>query len=150
MCFTVQLSRFSFVYCLATACLLYHFQNPLSTTFFNFLFLYLSCFCCDSVASCDSSYRIPLYFRNVNNKFRFFAKTLTILCPVSAAKRLSPGIYITLVLLLRSLRACSLGVVLVKVARHFYTYQRANHLQHPRFLYIYSLAVYTFDELSQW
>ena len=53
-------------------------------------------------------------------------------------------------LLLRSLRACSLGVVLVKVARHFYTYQRANHLQHPRFLYIYSLAVYTFDELSQW
>ena len=36
---------------------------------------------------------------------------------VSTAKRQYPGIYITLVLLLRSLRAYSLGVVLVKVAR---------------------------------
>ena len=63
---------------------------------FSTFFISFSRFCCDSVAFCDSSYRIPLYFRNVNNKFRFFAKTLTILFPVSAAKRLSPGIYINI------------------------------------------------------
>ena len=57
----------------ATACLLYHFQSPLSTTFFQ-LFISLSCFCCDSVASCDSSYRIPRYSYNVNPKIWLFSK----------------------------------------------------------------------------
>ena len=71
-------------------------SKPFVNNFFSTFFISFSRFCCDSVAFCDSSYRIPLYFRNVNNKFRFFAKTLTILFPVSAAKRLSPGIYINI------------------------------------------------------
>ena len=54
-------------------------SKPFVNNFFSTFFISFSRFCCDSVAFCDSSYRIPLYFRNVNNKFRFFAKTLTIL-----------------------------------------------------------------------
>ena len=72
MCFTVQLSRFSFVFCLATAHLIYHSCNRLSTTFFNFFYFLKSRFCCYSVAFCDSSYRIPLILRIVNMFFTFF------------------------------------------------------------------------------
>ena len=61
----------------ATACLLYHFQNPLSTTFFQ-LFISLSCFCCDSVASYDSLYRIPRYSYNVNPKIWLFSKIIQV------------------------------------------------------------------------
>ena len=39
--------------------------------------------------------------------------------------------YRRIVLLLRSLRACSLGVVLAKVARFFYTYLSTSDLQQP-------------------
>ena len=42
--------------------------------------------------------------------------------------------YVQFLLLLRSLRACSLGVVLVKVARRLPAYEETTKLQHPLFL----------------
>ena len=48
-------------------------SKPFVNNFFQ-LFISLSCFCCDSVASCDSSYRIPRYSYNVNPKIWLFSK----------------------------------------------------------------------------
>ena len=48
-------------------------SKPFVNNFFQ-LFISLSCFCCDSVASCDSLYRIPRYSYNVNPKIWLFSK----------------------------------------------------------------------------
>ena len=47
----------------------------------------------------------------------------------AAADQRCLGMYRNLVLLLRSLQACSLGVVLAKVARFFYTYRGTADLR---------------------
>ena len=74
MCFTVQLSRFSFVHCRSRQLVYYITFKTLCQQLFSTFFISLSCFCCDSVASCDSSYRIPRYSYNVNPKIWLFSK----------------------------------------------------------------------------
>ena len=52
-------------------------SKPFVNNFFQ-LFISLSCFCCDSVASCDSSYRIPRYSYNVNPKIWLFSNIIQV------------------------------------------------------------------------
>ena len=52
-------------------------SKPFVNNFFQ-LFISLSCFCCDSVASYDSLYRIPRYSYNVNPKIWLFSKIIQV------------------------------------------------------------------------